>query len=240
MKLAILSSLITIILAMLAAPAPPCRCYRPTPAPKPPDETLTTTRLPSVTEDSANLAAHPSVSTVLIGLVDEKVAEETFLLEGGETSVRFGSWRVRVERYLVDAQPYREILVRLEEMFVQPDGTLRPTRFPVGLKPGDRAVFVLVRDAGPNRPPLAEGAFTLVTHGPGALGRWTVQDGQVNTMLAGQGRREPLEEFVTRIIGVAEGAGRTTGNMTPTPIPTPWPVATKPAEESPTPTAHRR
>ena len=54
-----------------------------TPAPKPPDEILTTTRLPSGTEDSANLATHPSVTTVLIGLVDEKVGEETLLLEGG-------------------------------------------------------------------------------------------------------------------------------------------------------------
>ena len=81
---------------------------------------------PSTFDDSANLVADPNVATVIIGQVAEKSGERTLPLAGNSDSVRFGYWSVRVERYLVTALPYTEITVRLEQMFVRPDGSLVP------------------------------------------------------------------------------------------------------------------
>ena len=163
---------------------------------------------PSTFDDSANLAANPDVATVIIGQVVEKSGEKTLPLARNSNSVRFGYWDVRVERYLVTVLPYTEITVRLEQMFVRPDGSLVPTRFPIILNPGERAVFFLTQTPGPNRPLLEGNTFTLAGSGPGGLGgNRTIEDGQVNTLLNGQSRWEPLEEFIDRIVRVAKGAG---------------------------------
>ena len=121
-------------------------------------------------DDSANLAAEPDVATVIIGQVVEKSDQKTLVLAMNSNSARLGYWDIRMERYLVTALPYTQITVRLEQMFVRPDGSLVPTRFPFILNPGKRAVFFPTQTPGPNRRLLEGDTFTLAGPSPGGLG----------------------------------------------------------------------
>ena len=52
------------------------------------------------------------------------------------------------------------------------------------------------------------GQLTNATHGI-----MDIKDGQVNTLNDGQGRRELLEEFISRIVQIANEAGRTVDKL---------------------------
>ena len=169
----------------------------PTPTPTPtlsqdqtrPTSTPVATSLPSLYEDSANLAAYPNVTTVLIGTVTEHLGEEVW------SDGSYGLWRVEVERYLVNPLSYDKVVVRLNQ--------------PPGLAPGQAGIFFLTNEYVPNRPWDPNQTDLVVVPGPIPL--LQIYDGQVHTYRYGESSWEPLEDFVQRVIDVAAEAGRPTG-----------------------------
>lgn len=109
---------------------------------------------------------------------------------------------MKVERYLVEPQPYSEVTLRFIDRFIQPDGPDLPARFPISLTPSERTVFFLTRESGAAHAALEADTFT-VTLGPATYGIIDIKHGQ--------GRWESLEEFIPRIMLVAKEAGRTVG-----------------------------
>ena len=199
------------LILFLAAP-----CAMPSLAP-----TLMPTPTPSPVlspyDDSANLAIHPDIETVVIGQVLEKLGSEIVPLTYSPNSVRYGYWLVKVDKYLVDPFPYPVLKVRLIEEFIRPDGSTAHVLYPlpVLMPRGEAGVFFLSRYSARGETPLTGDTFTLRI---GPLGHETqriIRDGEVHTVRKDTPGWEPLEHFVARVVHLASQAGRATEEQSP-------------------------
>lgn len=163
--------------------------------------------------DSANLAVHPDIETVVIGQVLEELGEEIVQRADSPTKVRYGYWLFQVDEYLVNPFPYSVLKVRIIKEFVRPDGSTAPVLYPLpGLAPpGEKIVFFLSRYSNRSEKPLTGDTFANII---GSLGHQTqllIRNGQVQTHQNGTLVWEPLEDFVARVVRVASRAGLETG-----------------------------
>ena len=102
-------------------------------------------------EESALAQQHGGLATVIIGQVVQKTREQEEPSpiggSGCPCTIQYGFWRVKVEAYLANPQPYDEITYKAIEEATYADGTSvvrigGPLPLP---REGERAVFFLKR-----------------------------------------------------------------------------------------------
>ena len=170
-------------------------------------ETPMSTATPTVLfEESALVQQHDGLATVIIGQVVEKTREQEEPSPIGSIgcpcTIRYGFWRVKVERYLANPQPYDEITYKAIVSVTRSDG--RPaarlgTRSPLP-RDGERVVFFLKR--------RITGLYPLLTGDTygGSQAIKLIEDGLVDVApYGGQHDPEwvPLDEFVDFIVAMA-------------------------------------
>jgi len=159
-------------------------------------------------EDTANLGAHPKVDTVLIGVVVERVGEETTPTTDG-LGQRYANWSIRAERYLVGPLNVDMVFLRVQEAFTTPEGQLSVPRWPYLPQLGSRGIFFLTLSCGGGLT-RREGFYCLEGQGHGHTGPFAIQDGYAYVWKDSQLVAKPLDDFVDRVVQIAQEAGKTT------------------------------
>ena len=189
-------------------------------------------------EESALAQQRGGLATVIIGQVVQKTREQEEPSPiggiGCPCTDRYGFWRVKVERYLANPQPYDEITYKAIEAVTRSDGTpaVRLGEQPPLPRAGGRAVFFLKRRITSLFPLLTGDTYG----GFQAIKR--IEDGLVDVApYGGQHDPEwvPLDDFVDSIVAMAslpaapeepgwQGTGPPpTPTAPPAPTPSPWP-----------------
>lgn len=201
-------------------------------------ETTTPTAITTVPfEESALAQQHRGLVTVIIGRVVRRIGEqeEPSPIDGSgcPCTDQYGFWRVKVEAYLANPQPYDEITYKAIEDATYADGTsvVRMGSQPSLPREGERAVFFLKRRIISKYPLLTGDTYG----GFDALKR--IKDGFVDVEPAGGIHTPewvPLDEFVDSIAAMASqpAAPEEPGWQGPGPPPTP----TRDLPFTPTPT----
>lgn len=157
-------------------------------------------------EESALAQQDDGLVTVIIGQVVEKTGEQEEPSPnsgiGCPCTVRYGFWRVKVERYIANPQPYEEITYKAIVETTRSDGTpaIRLGSQPPLPREGERTVFFLKR--------RITGLYPLLTGDTygGFQAVKLIEDGLVDVASYG-GQHDPewvpLDEFVDSISALA-------------------------------------
>lgn len=170
----------------------------------------TPTAFPSITSDSANAAALPSLAAVVVGTVSQRVRQETATSQAGPP-LRFGVWLIDVEEYIVLPQAEPTLLLYVQESYTTEDGRAVVPRFPFTLAPSQRAVFFLTHDC-PAGVAQSAAAYCLDGQVPGMTGPRIIRDGVVQVIRKGERVEESVATFLERVKAVAIEAKRSIGS----------------------------
>lgn len=171
-----------------------------------PSPTLTV--FPPVSSDTANAAALPTVVTVVVENMSQRVRQEMASVQDGPP-LRFGVWSIQVEEFVVSPRPDASILLYVQESYVTEDGRSVVPRFPYAVESGERAVFFLSHQC-PGNVARSGSAFCLDGQVPGMTGPRIIRDGFVEVVRQGQRVEEPVGDFLTRVTSVAKEFGKPT------------------------------